>query len=223
MRRLRGKLARDRRHRRTTWAHELVTRHDTVCVEKLATGNMTRGARGTSETPGTNVASKQGLNRKLLGIAPAEQTALLLRAGAGHGTRIELVDPRGTSRTCNACGYRHRKNRESQATFRCRRCGHTDNADANAARNLRDRGIATLRARVHASRTGAPAPARRNRRKAADRTPGALSTLRKPAPPERAPATGRPRFQHSDRTATTTHDSWPDRETHESRPSGQIS
>ena len=26
-------------------AHELVTRHDTVCVEKLAAGNMTRGAR----------------------------------------------------------------------------------------------------------------------------------------------------------------------------------
>ena len=45
VRRLRGKVSRRRQQRREAWAHELVTRHDTVCVEKLAAGNMTRGAR----------------------------------------------------------------------------------------------------------------------------------------------------------------------------------
>ncbi|MEO3868637.1 zinc ribbon domain-containing protein [Nonomuraea sp. B12E4] len=31
-----------------------------------------------------------------------------------------------------------RKSRESQALFRCVACGHQDNADVNAARNVRD-------------------------------------------------------------------------------------
>ena len=47
-----------------------------------------------------------------------------------------LVPAAGTSQTCNACGHRSRKNRESQAVFRCKACGHTDNADANASRNV---------------------------------------------------------------------------------------
>jgi hypothetical protein len=68
---------------------------NTVCVEKLQAGNMTRGARGTSSTASSSASHRQ------------RRTALLLRARARQGTRVELVDPRGTSQTCNACGYRH--------------------------------------------------------------------------------------------------------------------
>jgi transposase len=50
--------------------------------------------------------------------------------------RVEKVDPAYTSQTCNPCGHRDPKNRESQAVFRCRACGHTDHADVNAARNI---------------------------------------------------------------------------------------
>jgi ribosomal protein L37AE/L43A len=49
---------------------------------------------------------------------------------------VEKVDPAYTSQTCNACGHRDPKNRESQAVFRCRACGHTAHADVNAARNI---------------------------------------------------------------------------------------
>ena len=115
---------------------------------------MLGSARGTQEKPGSNVRAKSGLNRSLAGVAPAEQTAILQRAGERTGTRIELVRASGTSLECNTCGHRDRKNRESQAVFRCRSCGHTDNADANAAKNVRDRGIANIRARMHASRNG---------------------------------------------------------------------
>ncbi len=195
--RQRGKLARQRRHRRRAWANHLTHRYDTLCVEKLKTRNMTRSGRGTSETPGTNVRQKTGLNRGLLGVAPTEQTAILIRAGERHGTRIELVPAHGTSQRCNACGFTHRKNRESQALFRCRRCGYTDNADANAARNIRDRGVASIRARMNASREdgyhlpeGTDAGLKTERQEQSRR-------LEKPAPPERAPAKARSRFHHS--------------------------
>ena len=105
--------------------------------------------RGTSETPGSNVGQKRGVNRSLLGLAPAEQTAILLRSGERNGVRIEFVPARGTSQRCNnACGFTHPNNRESQAVVRRRACGHTDNADANASRKMLDRGVATIRARI---------------------------------------------------------------------------
>ncbi|MEV6867604.1 zinc ribbon domain-containing protein [Streptosporangium subroseum] len=53
----------------------------------------------------------------------------------GHG---ELLRPRYTSQTCNACGHVARESRESQALFLCVACQHRDHADVNAAKNLRD-------------------------------------------------------------------------------------
>jgi putative transposase len=55
------------------------------------------------------------------------------------GVPIVLVDPRNTSRTCNVCGHCEKANRKSQAEFLCKHCGHSANADLNAARNIRDR------------------------------------------------------------------------------------
>ena len=196
-RRLREKVARQRRHQRRAWANNLTHRYDTLCVEKLKTRNMTRSGRGTSETPGSNVRQKRGLNRGLLGVAPAEQTAILVRAAQRNGTRIELVPAHGTSRRCNACGFTHPKNRESQALFRCRACGHTDNADANAARNIRDGGVAAIRARMDASSEGGnhlPKGADAGRKTVRQEQSRRSVT---PIPPERAPTKARSRFQHS--------------------------
>lgn len=44
-----------------------------------------------------------------------------------------------TSQTCNICGYIDKNNRPNQHTFKCKNCGHVDNADFNAAKNIRDR------------------------------------------------------------------------------------
>jgi transposase len=46
------------------------------------------------------------------------------------------VDPRYTSQACAECGTIDKGNRLDQATFACLHCGHTDNADVNAARNI---------------------------------------------------------------------------------------
>lgn len=53
------------------------------------------------------------------------------------GVPVVLVDPRNTSRTCAECGHCDKKNRNSQAEFFCKACGHQANADRNAARNIR--------------------------------------------------------------------------------------
>lgn len=46
------------------------------------------------------------------------------------------VAPFYTSQTCPICGHRDKKNRLSQEFFECQKCGHTDNADVNAAKNI---------------------------------------------------------------------------------------
>lgn len=61
------------------------------------------------------------------------------------GAVLELVNPRYTSQRCHKCGCIDRANRpkgvKKQAHFECVKCGHKDNADKNAARNLSVLGI----------------------------------------------------------------------------------
>jgi IS605 OrfB family transposase len=55
------------------------------------------------------------------------------------GIPVVFVDARNTSRTCNECGHCEKGNRKSQSEFACKHCGFSENADRNAARNVRDR------------------------------------------------------------------------------------
>ncbi len=57
------------------------------------------------------------------------------------GVPVVAVDPAYTSQDCAECGHRDRRNRKTQATFRCLACGHTDSADRNGARNIRARAL----------------------------------------------------------------------------------
>ena len=62
---------------------------------------------------------------------------------ARNGVRTMMVNPAYTSQKCNRCGYVDARNRD-HARFDCLRCGHNDNADHNAALNIRDRAIQNL-------------------------------------------------------------------------------
>jgi IS605 OrfB family transposase len=55
------------------------------------------------------------------------------------GIRCRSVQPAYTSQECHLCGFVHEDNRPSQAEFRCLECGHVENADVNAARNIAKR------------------------------------------------------------------------------------
>ena len=107
-------------------------------MKDLRIKNMTATAKGTVENPGVNVAAKSALNRRLLDQGWGE-----LRRQVGYklkwaGGELKLVDPRNTSRTCSQpnCGHVSRDNRLTQADFLCLKCGHTANADTNAAINI---------------------------------------------------------------------------------------
>ena len=226
---LRATLSNQRRHCRRHWANYLTHRYDTICVEELNAAGMTRSAKGTSEAPGTNVKAKTGLNRSLAGIAPAEETNILLRTGERTGTRIELVNAAYSSQRCNACGYTHPDNRQSQAEFRCVRCGHQDNADANGARNHRDTGVANFRARMDASRQSGTDAAEGTDAGRPSNTRVSPAGRRNLAAGETAGPKGQRPYAALEVPARTrmrrraTHDSRPDRKTQESRPCGQYS
>lgn len=55
---------------------------------------------------------------------------------AERGVELVRVPPQYTSQTCPECGAVSADNRKTQAQFRCVACGHEENADVNAARNI---------------------------------------------------------------------------------------
>ena len=68
---------------------------------------------------------------------------------------VSITPASYTSQTCNICGYIDKNNRPNQHTFKCKNCGHTDNADFNAAKNIRDRIVnQTLRTILHDKQKG---------------------------------------------------------------------
>lgn len=69
------------------------------------------------------------------------------------GVALVAVDPRNTSRTCPSCGCVDKRNRPSQAGFRCIGCGFEGNADHVGARNIATRAV-VVRPIVGAVRLG---------------------------------------------------------------------
>lgn len=114
---------------------DLARRFDVIGAEDINVRAMTRSARGTLDQPGRNVRQKAGLNREILKNGWGLLVSRLEDKAPG---RVVKVNPAYTSQTCNACKHVARESRESQALFRCVVCGHQDNADVNAAKNIRD-------------------------------------------------------------------------------------
>jgi putative transposase len=112
-----------------------------VVVEDLKIKNMTKSAKGTEEKPGKQVAQKKGLNRAITQQSWGLFFELLEYKVKARGGQFVKVDPRHTSQTCNCCGHVSSENRLKQEKFVCTACGHRANADVNAAKNIRDRGI----------------------------------------------------------------------------------
>lgn len=139
-----AKLKRQETNARTTHLHQVSARltreHAKIVVEDLNLRNMTRSAKGTIENPGVNVSAKRGLNRTLADVAFSRFKMFLRYKAEKAGGVVVEVDPRNTSRTCFACSTVNAASRKSQAKFLCVPCGHEENADVNAARNIALRG-----------------------------------------------------------------------------------
>jgi putative transposase len=125
---------------RTDWCHRtsvnIARRFSVVAVEDLRISNMTASARGTAAEPGRGVSQKAGLNRSILEQSWGRFAAFLDYKLAERGGDLITVPAAYTSQTCAVCGVIDAKSRESQARFICVACGHTDNADVNAAKEI---------------------------------------------------------------------------------------
>src|SRR4030042_1112162 len=56
------------------------------------------------------------------------------------GVQCLLVSPSYTSQTCSVCGGRHKTSRQGEI-FQCVYCGHTEDADVNASKNILLKGL----------------------------------------------------------------------------------
>ena len=134
---------------------QLVKDHQVVCIEDTRISNMVRSARGTVDKPGTNVRQKSGLNRSILFQGWYGIRQKLEYKCQWYSRSLVPVPAINTSRLCGKCGSIDEANRRSQALFKCTDCGHTANADVNAAENIRRQGL-NLLARAENRPSGRP-------------------------------------------------------------------
>ncbi len=132
------RIRKDFLHKLTT---DLAKSHGLVVIEDLRVRNLTRSARGTVNVPGSNVAQKRGLNRAILKQGWGELAVMLAYKLAECGGTLVKVPAAYTSQRCSVCGVIDAASRLSQSTFRCVACGHSDNADVNAARSILAAGL----------------------------------------------------------------------------------
>lgn len=125
---------------RKDYLHKLSTTiaksHGVVKIEALKVQNMTASAKGTVENPGKNVKAKSGLNRAILDQGWGMFAEMLRYKLAERGGELIEVPAAYTSQTCSCCGVIDKTSRKDQSTFECTACGHAENADVNAAKNI---------------------------------------------------------------------------------------
>lgn len=105
--------------------------YDTLILEDLKIKKMTkRSGKGLSNR-------KSNLNRVILQTGLGEIKRQLEYKSNWKGKNVVYVDPKYTSQTCSKCGNVDKLNRVNQSEFVCVVCGHKENADLNAAKNIK--------------------------------------------------------------------------------------
>jgi putative transposase len=117
-------------------------------VPKMAvnaeTGEVATAKNGAIKYQKNGRRAKAGLAKSILASCWSQTWTYLQYKARRKGKLTIKVPPHHSSQECAACGHTHPENRLDQAKFRCISCGHTDNADHNAAKVLKRRGIAML-------------------------------------------------------------------------------
>ena len=79
---------------------------------------------------------------KFLGLSSLKQE--VEHIARKYDIAVSTVQASYTSKMCPICGCIEDENRPNQETFECIECGHKDNADFNAANNIRNRVLVTV-------------------------------------------------------------------------------
>lgn len=138
---LHDKIARQRRSINHAQSTRLVRLADDITLENLQLRNVTRAVKKGVTGRQNGRKRKSALNRGILDNAIGSFYSMLESKAQERGRSVRRVEAAYTSQTCHECGYSHPENRLSQATFRCLNCGYSENADQNAARNIKRMGM----------------------------------------------------------------------------------
>jgi putative transposase len=141
-----GNIHRKISNRRRNAAHQLsrqlINDFDFIAVEDLEIAKMVRASTSIFGRTSSVALVRQRtiqdsrLSKMIYDAGWGTLLSLVQYKAESAGRILVSVDPRYTSQTCAECGNVDAGNRVSQAMFRCLACGHQDNADVNAARNI---------------------------------------------------------------------------------------
>lgn len=126
LRKLEEKVARRRKNFWHEVTERLTAEYDFIAIEDLSLEFMQKNKR---------------LALSVYDASYATFWSMLEYKASSRGVRIVRVPPQYTSQTCSVCGYVDRDNRKTQAEFCCVSCGHEENADINAAKNILNRAV----------------------------------------------------------------------------------
>ena len=122
-------------NRRSDFAHkrsrELVNRYQVIVFEDLEPQHM--GAR-----------RGRGMRKSIMDVAWSQFISMTIGKAAEAARIVILIDPRNTSKMCSHCGELVQKTL-SDRTHTCPNCGLVMDRDVNAALNILQRGLQTLR------------------------------------------------------------------------------
>ena len=145
IRKLHTKISNIRKDIHHNLTHELVNLEniDTFVLEDLNVKGMSKKAKPKQSENGGYLPNgkkrKSGLNKSLLDVGLHSIKEKLIYKAKNLGKNVVLVDPKYTSQKCNNCGHTSKENRKTQKSFICIACGHTENADLNASKNIKDK------------------------------------------------------------------------------------
>ncbi len=132
-------------------SRKLVDRAQTqvIVFENLGTKKMTKKPKSKQDANGkwlpNRRRAKAGLNRSILDKNWYRLELYTKYKAASCGKTVFKVAPNYTSQECAHCHHIHPDNRKGQSKFLCVKCGHTDNADVNAAKVIQWRAIQLIR------------------------------------------------------------------------------
>jgi IS605 OrfB family transposase len=143
-----GSKAAKRRLRNLSGKQQRFQKHENHCISKAIVVEAQRSGRGIGledlKHIRTRVKARRSHRARLGNWAFAQLQGFVVYKAKRLGVPVLFVDPHHTSQGCSCCGTIDKKNRPDQATFSCIACGHAENADVNAARNIKLRAEAKL-------------------------------------------------------------------------------
>jgi putative transposase len=124
-------------NRRADFQHKLsrklVDKYDLIAMEDL-------------NIPAMQAAGLPGLNKLIGESAWTKLEQMISYKAEDAGKKLVLVDPANTSQTCSKCGHVNiKKLKLKDRIFVCENCGHKENRDFNASKNILIRGLAENR------------------------------------------------------------------------------